>query len=210
MVSLKLPRRVVFSAVMALLIVGAYAPWAMGEPGRTWTPAEIDVAEILEHVSRATELPPGVGFRQEIVLRAFLSTWRFEAEVRVEPDGRVWSKTTGAPSFLPDSFAAELVELARSPYLFDLRLIEVQDDGLYVLKGPRLKDQGSGAREATFWIDPQRWVIAKAEAAYSWGTLHVIQEYTRDFGYQLLARQRARATPYGFTLDIVYRDYQIP
>jgi hypothetical protein len=209
-VSLKLPRPVVFSAVIVLLIVGAHAPWALGEPGRARAPAELDVAEILEQVTRATELPPGIGFRQEIVLRAFFSTWRFEAEVRLEPDGRVSSKTKGAPSFLPDSFAVELVELGRSPYLFDLRLIEVQDDGLYVLQGPRLKDQGSGAREATFWIDPQRWVIEKAEAAYPWGKLHVSQEYTRDLGYQLLARQKARATPFGFTLDIIYRDYQIP
>ena len=127
----------------------------------------------------------------------------------MEPDG-VRSKTTGAPSFLPDSFAAELVELGRSPYLFDLKVIQVDDDGVYVLQGPRREYKGRGAREATFWIDSQQWIIQRAEAAYSWGKLHVSQEYVDQSGYRLLARQKARATPMGFTLDIVYVDYQFP
>ena len=105
-----------------------------------------------------------------------------------------WSKTKGAPSFLPDSFAVELVELGRSPYLFDLRVIQVQDDGVYVLQGPRLKDQGSGAREATFWIDSQQWVIEKAEAAYPSGQAPCQPKNTR-FGIPILEGRKPGQHP---------------
>ncbi len=208
MVSLKLPRPVVFSAVIVLLIVGAHAPWALGEPGRARAPAELDVAEILEQVTRATELPPGIGFRQEIVLRAFFSTWRFEAEVRLEPDGRVSSKTKGAPSFLPDSFAVELVELGRSPYLFDLRLIEVQDDGLYVLQGPRRgpRERGSGG----YFLDrPPAVGDRKSRGGLPLGSF-MSAKSTHAIWDTNFWQGRKPGNTFGFTLDIIYRDYQIP
>ena len=54
------------------LLIGAIALLIFWVPvsEASGAPAELDVGEILEHVIRTTEFPPGVGFRQEIVLKA--------------------------------------------------------------------------------------------------------------------------------------------
>lgn len=170
---------------------------------------EAGLVEVLRRVDEAHRLPVGAGFRQQIVLRAFLLTWRFESQVEVTSQG-FRSQTTGAPAFVPDTLPEELVELSQSAAMFDLSLVTSADGDALILKGPRKEYPGTGPMEATLWVDPVDWVVTRAEAVYSWGTLHVTQEFERRDGITLLARQRARITPYGLTLDVEYRDYQIP
>lgn len=196
-------------ALIAILcLVFACVP-ARGEPAFHGEQGWESVVEIIDQVAKAAELPVGLGFRQEIVLKALFSTWKFHATVVLEPDG-FSSVFSGAPGFVPDTLAQDLIELGRSPSLFELKLVKAGDGGPIVLKGPRRSYHGTGPREATFWVDPRRWVIDRAEAAYSWGTLSVTQEYTERDGVRLLSRQRARVSPYGFTLDVAYLDYQFP
>lgn len=195
--------------MIGLLVVGSAATPALGEADFLEASVHGGLDEILEHVAKAHRLPVGVAFRQEIVLKAFLLTWRFQSQVQVMQDG-YWSETTGAPGFVPDSLAQELVELGQSAALFELTVAQADDGESVVLKGPRRRYEGTGPKEATYWIDPRHWVITQAEATYSWGTLYLTQEYTEKDGVWLLSRQRARVTPYGFTLDVDYHDYQFP
>lgn len=192
---------------MILLLAAGWTVEAQEAPeGRL---AETSLEQILQRIAEANRLPAGLEFRQEIVLRAYLLTWRFESRVEVTSDG-FQSHTSGAPSFVPDTLPEELVGLSQSAALFDLSPVEWGDTGTLVLQGPRREYPGTGPKEATLWVDSREWVISRAEAVYEWGTLHVTQEYAPQDGMRLLARQRARITPYGFTLDVEYRDYQIP
>lgn len=188
------------------LLLGANSVTA-GPASPESVPACLD--EILERVASASRLPEGLAFRQEIVFRAFLATWRFQTEVVAKADGFA-SQTTGAPSFVPDTLAKDLVELGQSASLFELSIVDQGVGGGVVVRGPRRGYDGVGPKEATFWIDTDHWVITRAEAAYSWGTLHVTQEYIERDGLSFLSRQNARVTPYGFTLEVDYKDYQFP
>ena len=195
-----------------ILVGAAIAVWAAfgcAASGFAASFSQSAIEELLQRVAVGLELPVGASFRQEITLRALFATWRFASTVRKEPEGFL-TETAGAPSFVPDSLPRDLINLMQSLYLFDLRVVDASDADLVVLQGPRINYSGTGPKEATFWVDVRRLVVERAEAAYSWGTLHVTQEYL-DLGDRfLLLRQRARATPYGFTLDVDYVDYQIP
>lgn len=196
----------IVAALLGLCLLSAPA-WA--ELGRPAEPVPREIDTILQRLAEAQPLPVGLEFRQEIVFKAFLFTWRFESQVLVTANG-FEAETLGAPAFVPENLAQELVELGQSVALFELSLLETDDGESLVLQGSRKGYQGAGPKEATFWIDPKDWVVTRAEATYSWGTLYVTQEYDQWEGAKLLSRQNARATPYGFTLDVRYQDYHFP
>ncbi|MBO2520978.1 MAG: hypothetical protein CW345_04105 [Firmicutes bacterium] len=196
------------AVMIAALAVGSAALAGRASAGEGCFPAE-RLQELVRWVEASAELPVGTRFRQEVTLRALFTTWQFESSVWQDRDG-LKSETRGAPGFVPPSLPADLVGLMKNLDLFDLRVVELAEPGILVLRGPRIDYRGSGAKEATFWIDTCRGRIERAEAVFSWGTLLVRQEYLDLEGRLLLARQSARALPYGFTLEVAYRDYQIP
>lgn len=192
---------------MACLLASALGLLA-GGAALAEAPSAEEVVRLL-HDSHA--LPEGVAFRQEVTLRALLVTWRFHSELETTSDGLKF-QLFGAPSFVPDTLPLELINLSHSPALFDLRIAGggSSDDGTLVLQGPRIDYAGQGPREATFWVDPQTWTIRRAEAEYSWGTLFLDQVFDRHGELYLLRQQKARVTPFGFTLDVQYREYRLP
>lgn len=199
-------------AVLLGIAIGAAVLWGAGLGGAVSASEPLPegaLEELLQRVAAGTELPVGTSFRQQVTLRALFTTWRFESLVTREPDG-YRTETRGAPSFVPDSLPSDLVNLMQSIYLFDLRPLDAAEPGLVVLAGRRIDYRGAGPSEATFWIDAERGVVERAQAVYSWGTLHVSQEYLERGGRLLLSRQMARAAPYGFTLEVDYLDYAIP
>lgn len=193
--------------VLVILCLGAGPEGAAGGAPVGWSAGEVE--DLLEQVAQGARFPVGTSFRQAVTLRALFATWRFESFVRQEPDG-LRSETKGAPSFVPDTLPGDLVGLVQSLDLFELSVVEAEDPAVVVFRGPRIGYNGTGPKEATFWIDLERRIVQRAEAVYSWGTLSVSQEYLDRDGRWLLARQRARATPFGLTLDVNYLDYQIP
>lgn len=179
--------------------------------GAALAEAPYDAEEVVLRLLHSHELPEGLSFRQEVTVRALLVTWRFHSEVETTSEG-LKSRIVGAPSFVPETLPLDLVNLSRSPELFDLKVAaEPSSDGSsLVLQGPRIGYAGVGPREATFWVDPETWTIRRAEAEYSWGTLFLDQTFDRFGEFYLLSEQRARVTPYGFTLDVRYREYRLP
>ena len=147
--SLKRHNRRVGPVLIALVWALLCGSVGHGEPVHAGEPGSKSVAEILAKLDIAAELPVGLGFRQEIVLKALFSTWTFHTRVSLGQDG-FSSETTGAPRFVPDSLAKELIELGRSPSLFELDVIEAGEDGPVVLKGPRRKYQGTGPARRPF------------------------------------------------------------
>lgn len=193
--------RVVLIFVMSLVVMSA----CMIGPALA---QDISVPDILERVTAQTILPDGIQFTQSVDLRALFFRWKFESEM-VMQDGVLQVTTRGAPGFVPESLPGELVELARTLSLFDVEIVrEDSGEGVVVVTGPRPEYDGRGAREATFWIDIENGVVFKAEAVYSWGSLHVNQEYMEQRDYLLLRRQTAEAL--GFKLEVLYHDYALP
>lgn len=169
------------------------------------------VGSALEQLKTATFMPLGLRFNQRVTLKAFLGVWSFESDLEWQGDLFAVT-TTGAPRFVPDTLPEDLVELAQAPSLFDLDRVDSLDaeSGILVLSGPRKGYNGSGAKEATFWIDTARWLVTRAQADYKWGTLSVEQTYRTHDGYYFLKEQNARISPFGFTLEVEYGDYEIP
>lgn len=184
---------------------------SLGTPGGSHVKAYDDeVAAVLDRVAASVRLPEGIRFSQSVSLRALLFRWQFDSDLHFTGD--TFDVTTrGAPAFVPATLPQELVEISRSISIFDLKLIGGgPSESSMVMTGPVPGYSGQGAREGTFWIDVERGVIDKAEAVYSWGRLLVEQEYRAHGDHLVLARQSAQARPHGFTLEIVYRDYQLP
>lgn len=193
------------AAAFALALVASPAG-----PARAAVEPPAGVEEVVRLVAASHGLPEGVRFRQEVTFRALLGTWRFHSEVEAAEGGLRFT-IHGAPSFVPQSLPRDLIDLSRSPALFDLSVAGgALSDGTLVLSGPRIAYAGTGPREATFWIDPGTWTIRRAEAEYSWGTLYVDQEFDRMGDHYLLTRQQARVSPFGFTLDVRYVEYRLP
>ena len=206
--SQRLPRKG-WGPALAAALAFALLAWAPG-PARAAAEAPARAEEVVRLVAQSHSLPEGVRFRQEVTFRALLGTWRFHSEVEATKDGLKFTMY-GAPSFVPETLPRDLLDLSRSPSLFELSVSGVAAaDGTLVLSGPRIAYAGIGPREATFWVDPGTWTIRRAEAQYSWGTLYVDQEFDRMGDHYLLTRQRARVSPYGFTLDVRYVEYRLP
>ena len=167
------------------------------------------IEEVVRLVAQSHGLPEGIRFRQEVTFRALLATWRFHSEVEATKDGLKFT-IHGAPSFVPDTLPRDLIDLSRSSSLFELSIAGGASDGTLVLSGSRIAYSGTGPREAIFWVDPASWTIRRAEAHYPWGTLYVDQEFDWMGDHYLLRRQRARVSPYGFTLDVHYVEYRLP
>lgn len=170
----------------------------------------LSVEEVLLRLKDRPELPVGTRFRQDHTFRALIFSWRFSTRLEKTVDGYE-ATTENAPSFMPDSLPIDLISLVQTPSLFDLDIDEIDPDGkTVVLRGPREGYRGSGAKDAAYWVDTVNWVVEKAEAEYSWGSLHVTQDYREEGGYLVLNSQSARVRPLGFTLEVGYRDYRLP
>lgn len=171
----------------------------------------MEAEEVVLRLLESHALPEGISFRQEVTFRALLTTWRFHSELEATSEGLRF-QIHGAPSFVPETLPLDLINLTRSPALFDLEIASdgPAAEGFLVLRGPRIGNAGGGPREAVFWVDPATWTIRRAQAEYSWGTLFLDQEFDRMGDRYLLRRQRARVAPYGFTLDVQYQEYRFP
>lgn len=192
--------RITVLCTLLLLIASSLAPAFAAQP------SEEQLAEWVARLEDRANLPLGLRFRQDVTARILLFTWRFHSDI-VQTEKGLEAVTVGAPSIVPDTLATDLIEVVRSPASFALQY-KARENGLIVLHGERLDYRGLGAKDVTIWLDPDQFVIEKAEATYQWGKLYLEQEYAQFKGHTLLASQKARVTPYGATLEVAYRDYR--
>lgn len=155
---------------------------------------------------------PHMKFEQRVELRAALVLrWTFVNQVTRNENRIEMEVGSGAPSFMPDEMASDLIDIQHSLANFDLSLVgtEELDDGsvLYIIDGTRKDSLSSGAEGGRLWIQADPWVITRAELRYSWGRLEVDQWYRQENGRWVLDRQEALARPLGARLVVEYDDY---
>ncbi len=170
--------------------------------------------DILEAMAQSQVMrDPYMKFEQRVELRAALVLrWAFVNQVTRNGDRIEMEVGTGAPSFMPDEMASDLIDIQGALENFDLVLIgtEELDDGTvrYIVDGTRKPSLSSGAESGRLWIQPDPWVVTRAELRYSWGRLEVDQWYRLENGRWVLDRQEAVARPLGARLVVEYQNYQ--
>src|SRR5690625_782404 len=155
---------------------------------------------------------PHMEVEQRVELRAALVLrWTFTNQVTRNGNRIEMEVGRGAPSFMPDEMASDLIDIHDSLANFDLSLVETEemDDGSvrYVIDGTRKPSLSSGAEGGRLWIQADPWVITRAELRYSWVRLEVDQWYRQENGRWVLDRQEALARPLGARLVVEYDDY---
>lgn len=173
---------------------------------------EMTLDQVLEQMAaQPTMRAHTLGFEQHVSIRALVFRWSFVNKVEKVGDRIRVDAGDGAPGFVPQEATTDLLDLQQAFDDFVLNLVgrEESADGIwhYVIDGTRKDDSPQGVRSGRMWIDPEAWVVAKAELRYPWGTLTVDQSYRQEEGRLVLDRQHAVARPLGVRLDIEYRAY---
>lgn len=169
--------------------------------------------EIIEAMAQSQVMrDPYMTFEQRVELRAALVLrWAFVNKVTRQGNRIEMEVGSGAPSFMPDEMASDLIDIQDSLENFDLVLVgtEELDDGTirYIVDGTRKPSLSSGAESGRLWIQPDPWVVTRAELRYSWGRLEVDQWYRQENGRWVLDRQEAVARPLGARLVVEYHNY---
>lgn len=170
--------------------------------------------DILEAMAQSQVMrDPYMEFEQRVELRAaLLLRWTFVNKVTRNGNRIELEVGSGAPSFMPDEMASDLIDIQEALEKFDLVLVgaEELEDGTirYIVDGTRKPSLSTGAESGRLWIQPDPWVITRAELRYSWGRLEVDQWYRQENGRWVLDRQEAVARPLGARLVVEYHNYR--
>lgn len=192
-----------------LLLMTALILWAS-----TLGVSAMSLDDILEAMAQSQVMrDPYMEFEQRVELRAaLLLRWTFVNKVTRNGNRIELEVGSGAPSFMPDEMASDLIDIQEALEKFDLVLVgaEELEDGTirYIVDGTRKPSLSTGAESGRLWIQPDPWVITRAELRYSWGRLEVDQWYRQENGRWVLDRQEAVARPLGARLVVEYHNYR--
>jgi hypothetical protein len=149
-------------------------------------------------------------FQQRVKLRLGPFNWQFNVDV-VRENQELNMNIQNGPWFLPAEVHSAIAAPEALIRDFDVALATTEStarERYCVLQGTRKPGVATGATKATIWVDPETWLISKAQAHYWWGRLDLELLYGQSDGHTVVTWQRAAIEPMGIQMIIEYSNYQ--